>query len=415
MGIVIALLLCTSAFFSGSETAMTAANRTKVQTEAENNDRKSQKLLQMLSKPDNFITGILISNNVVNIVLPTLVTMVAIDFGFNVGVATAMLTVTLIVFAEVIPKSIAATYPDRITYTVFPVIRFVLGLLKPFIYLLSKLTGAVIKGLSREEEKGSSISKEELRTMVDIAQTEGAFAQGESHRIKGVLDFYNLNVRDAMKTPRVEIVGIRQDASYEEARDIILANRFTRYPVYRDDMDAIIGVFHSKGLIYWSVDLDQELTKLSDMSPMFVHEFQPIEHVFRQMSKEQKHLAIVLDEYGGTVGLLSHEDIIETMIGQEIEDETDLGNDRLIERLTDTTIICNGKLTLRRLNTVFDTAIPEKEDVLAAFILNELEYIPLEGDAFEYQNLRFTILTVEDATLKRIEIEKMPTGEEEGS
>ncbi|QDI93163.1 DUF21 domain-containing protein [Salicibibacter halophilus] len=415
MGIAIALLLCASAFFSGSETAMTAANRTKVQTRAENNDRKSQKLLQTLSKPDEFITGILISNNVVNIILPTLVTMVAIDLGFNVGVATFLLTVTLIVFSEVMPKSIAATFPDRLAYTVFPLIRFVLWFLKPFIYLLSKLTRAVTKVLSKDEDGASSISKEELRTMVDIAQIEGAFAQGESHRIKGVLDFYNLNVRDAMKTPRVEIVGIRQDASYKEARDVILANRFTRYPIYRDDMDSIIGVFHSKGLIYWSVDLDQEMTKLSDMSPMFVHEFQPIEQVFRQMSKEQKHLAIVLDEYGGTVGLLSHEDIIETMIGQEIEDETDLGNDRLIESITDTTIICNGKLTLRRLNTVFNTAIPEKEDVLAAFILNELEYIPMEGDAFEYQNLMFTVLTVEDATLKRVEIEKLPAEEEEGS
>ncbi|QQK81844.1 DUF21 domain-containing protein [Salicibibacter cibi] len=408
MGIAIVFLLCASAFFSGSETAMTAANRTKVQTRADNQDRKSQKLLQTLSQPDKFITGILISNNVVNIILPTLVTMVAIELGFNVGIATAILTVTLIVFAEVIPKSISATFPDRIAYTVYPVIRFVLWLLTPFIYLLSKLTGAVIKGLSREEDGTSSISKEELRTMVDIAQTEGAFAQEESHRIKGVLDFYNLNVRDAMKTPRVEIVGIPQDASYEHARDLILANRFTRYPIYRDDMDTIIGVFHSKGLIYWSVDFGQELTQLSDMSPMFVHEFQPIEQVFRQMSKEQKHLAIVLDEYGGTVGLLSHEDIIETMIGQEIEDETDLGNDRLIERLTDTSIICNGKLTLRRLNSVFDTAIPEKEDVLAAFILDELEYIPMEGDAFEYENLMFTILAVEDATLKRIEIKKMP-------
>nr|WP_090398822.1 CNNM domain-containing protein [Natribacillus halophilus] len=412
MGIAIALCLCASAFFSGSETAMTAANRTKVQTKADNHDRKSVKLLQTLSQPDMFITGILISNNVVNVILPTLVTMMAIEYGFNVGVATAILTITLIVFAEVIPKSVAATFPDRMTYIVFPVIRFVLWLLKPFIYLLSKLTGAVIKGLSKDEEQESSISKEELRTMVDIAHTEGTFASEEGQRIKGVLDFYNLNVRDALKTPRVEIVGIPYDASYEEARDIILGNRFTRYPIYRDDMDSIIGVFHSKGLIYWSVDLDQELTQISDMSPLFVNEFHSIEQVFRLMSKEQKHVAIVLDEYGGTVGLLSHEDIIEAMIGQEIEDETDLGNEDLIESLTDNRMICNGKITLRRLNTVFGTEIPEKEDVLAAFILNELEYIPMEGDSFAYENLRFTILTVEDATLKRVEIEKMAEAEE---
>ncbi|WP_184405348.1 CNNM domain-containing protein [Geomicrobium halophilum] len=413
MGIAIVLCLLASAFFSGSETAMTAANRMKVQTKAENNDRKSEKLLKILSQPDTFITGILISNNTVNILLPTLVTMVAIEYGFNVGVATALLTVTLIVFAEVIPKSIAATFPDRITYIVFPVIGFVLWILKPLIYLLSKLTGTIIKTLSREEVQETSISKEELRTMVDIAHTEGAFANEETHRIKGVLDFYNLNVRDVLKTPRVEIVGIPYDASYEEARDIILGNRFTRYPVYREDMDNIIGMFHSKGLIYWSVDEDQQLVQISDMSPLYVHEFHSIEQVFRQMSKDRKHLAVILDEYGGTVGLLSHEDIIEAMIGQEIEDETDLGSEPLIESLSSTTVICNGKITLRRLNNVFGTEIPEKEDVLAAFILDELEHIPMEGDSFTYNHLEFTILTVEDATLKRVEIRKQPVEKEE--
>ncbi|GAB3049654.1 hemolysin family protein [Virgibacillus ainsalahensis] len=413
MIIAIILLLFVSLFFSGSETALTATNKMRLQTKANNNDKKSEKLLDLVSKPGDFITAILIGNNIANILLPTLVTMIALEYGFNVGLASAILTVTIIIFSEVIPKSIAATFPDRIAYFVYPVIRFVVIILKPITIMLNWLTDFIVKMLSKEEADNTSISKEDFRAMVDIAGSEGTFEQEESFRIKGVLDFYNLNVKDVLKTPRVEMIALPHTATYEEARDVAIQNPYTRYPVYQGDLDNIVGVFHSKYLLTWSTEPNRALDTFSDMSPLIVYEFHSIEWVFRKMTIEKRHMAIVLDEYGGTEGILTHEDVIESMIGLEIEDEMDQEDDMLIEKFTDTEIICDGKITLHRLNSIFHTDIPEEEDVLAGYLLKEFNHFPEEGETLERFNLTFNITEIEGRSISQVQIIKKSLEEEE--
>ncbi|GAE93697.1 hemolysin and related protein containing CBS domains [Gracilibacillus boraciitolerans JCM 21714] len=406
MFVAIIALLVVSLFFSGSETALTATNKMKLQTKARNNDIKSEKLLNLISKPSEFITAILIGNNIANILLPTLVTTIAIQYDYNIGVASAILTVTIIVFAEVLPKSVAATFPDRTAYLVYPIIKFVVVILKPITILLNGLTGFITKLLSRGQEQDVSISKDELRAMVDIADSEGMFHLEESHRIKGVLDFYNLNVKDVLKTPRVEVVALASTASFEEIRNVAIQNPFTRYPIYVEDIDNIVGVFHSKYLLSWSTDQGKSLESYSDTDPLLVYEFQSIEWVFREMTRRKKHMAIVLDEYGGTEGILTHEDIIEAMIGLEIEDETDLENEVLVDMVTDTEIICDGKISLRRLNSIFHTEIPEEEDVLAGYLLKELNYFPEEGETIQISNLSIKILETDGRMIKQVQIIK---------
>ncbi|MDZ5474009.1 CNNM domain-containing protein [Bacillus sp. 31A1R] len=406
MFIAILFFLFMSFFLSGSETALTAVNKMKIKTRAENDDVRSQRLLDLVSKPDEFITAILIGNNIANIMLPTLVTIIALSYGINVGIATAVLTVVLIIFAEVLPKSIAATFSEKIAYMVFPVIRALMFLLKPFTFLLSKFTRAIIKIISKGHEEETSFSKEELMTMVDIAASEGTFRNEETRRIKGVIDFHELDVRDALKTPRTDIVGVPVESSYEEVRDIILANNYSRYPVYKDNMDNIVGVFHSKQLLSWSLDLSKNLSDFMDKKPLFIFEFHAIDKVFKLMLKERKHIAIVLDEYGGNRGIITHEDIIEAMIGQDIKDETDENEEILIYELTDSQIICNGKLALRRLNEVFKVKIPEEEDVLSGFLLKEFGHFPKEGDTLEYHHLHFEIKKIESNKILQVEIKK---------
>ncbi|MCG3417703.1 hemolysin family protein [Oceanobacillus jordanicus] len=405
MIIAIIILILTSFFFSGSETALTATNKMRLQSKE---DKKSKKLLDIVSKPEQFITAILIGNNISNILLPTLVTMVALEYGFSVGLASAILTVVIIIFAEVIPKSVAAAFPDRISYIVYPVIRFVIIIFKPLTFLLNSITGFIIRSLSKGQDKEASVSKEEIRAMVDIARTEGIFKQDESHRIKGVLEFNNLNVKDALKTPRVDLVGLPNNATFEEARDVAIQNPFTRYPIYEEDVDNIIGVFHSKYLLSWSIDPDQTLESFSDMDPLIVFEFHSIEYVFRKMIQEKKHMAVVLDEYGGTEGIITHEDIIEVLIGLEIEDETDVVSEALVEKVSDKEIVCHGKIPLHRLNTIFHTNIPEEEDVLAGYLIKEFNYFPEEGETLTAAGLTFTILRTDDRTLKRVQILKEP-------
>jgi len=406
MFIAIFFFLIMSFFLSGSETALTASNKMKIKSRAENNDKNSKRLYALVSKPDELITAILIGNNISNILLPTLVTIIALQYGIHVGLATAGLTVILIIFAEVIPKSIAATFPDRIAYMVSPAIRVLVLLLKPLTFLLLLFTRTIIRLLSKGNVEDTTISKEEFKIMVDIASTEGTFKSEETSRIIGMIDFYSKDVRDALKTPRMDIVGIPVESTYEQAHHIVLNNNYSRYPVYKNNMDNIVGVFHSKNLLIWSLHPERGFTDYIDTNPLFVVESISIEKVFKMMLKEKKHLAIVLDEYGGTMGIISHEDIIEAMIGQEIEDETDKEEDVLIDELTDSHIICHGKLSIRRLNEVFKTKIPEEEDIIAGFLYREIGHIPSEGDTLEYHHLHFEIIEMEDHSIKQVKISK---------
>ncbi|WP_138420610.1 hemolysin family protein [Aquibacillus sediminis] len=406
MFIAIIFFIFVSFFLSGSETALTAVNRMKVQTKAEQDDPSSKRLLKLISKPNELITAILIGNNISNIMLPTLVTVVAIEHGFNVGLATGILTVVLIIFAEVVPKSIATTFSDRVAYIVSPVIRILVVILKPISYVLLKFTGVIISLLSKGKVTEATVSKEELKTMVDIALQEGTFHDEETQHIKGAIDFYSKDVRDALKTPRIEIQGIPFGASFEHTREIVLASSFTRYPVYKESMDQIVGVFHSKLLLEWSIHPKKELKQLTDLDPLFVSETISIEKVFKMMLKEKKHMAIVIDEYGGTTGIITNEDIIEAMIGLEIEDETDEEEDVLIDELTESHIICHGKLVIRRLNEVFKTKIPEEEDILAGFLYKEFGHIPTKGEQLEFHHLRFEVLEMDENKITQVKITK---------
>lgn len=405
MIIAIILLFIASSFFSGSETALTAANKIKIQTRAENGDKKSQKLLKTVTNTDEFISGILIANNIPNIILPSLVTIVALEYGFNVGIATGILTVCIIIFAEVLPKSVAAAFPDRIAYFVYPLTRVILTVLKPVTFLLNAFTHLVIKVLGRNQGAQTSFSKEEMRAMVDIGYTEGTFENEEMYGLKGMLDFPNLNVADVLQTPRIDVQGITADTNFEEAREIFLQNQFSRYPVYKEDLDHIIGVFHTKFFIPWSREPEKQVKKFADLNPLYVYEFQRVSSVFKQMLQKKKHFAIVHDEYGGTEGIITHEELIEAMIGQDIEDETDI-DDFLIEKQTDSEIICDGKITLRRLNTVFQTRIPEEEDNLAGFCLGQLGYVPQVGEVLKYEHLTFEILDADTKKIRTVKITK---------
>lgn len=405
----IIFLLFVSLFFSGSETALTATNKTRLQSKANKNDKKAESLLNLISKPSEFITTILIGNNIANILLPTLVTTMAIQYDFNVGVASAILTVAIIIFSEVIPKSVAATFPDRIALLVSPVIRFFVIVFKPITIILNWITSYVTNALSKGQPPDASVSKEELRTMVDIADSEGTFQKYEYNRIKGVLDFYNLNVKDVLKTPRVEVIALPKDSTFELVRDVVLKNPYTRYPVYDKDMDSIVAIFHSKFLISWSMEPEKQLKDFSYHDPLLVYEFHKVEWVFRMMTKEKKHIAIVLDEYGGTEGILTLEDVIEAMIGLEIEDETDVEVNSIIDKLTETEIICDGKITLHKLNSMFGTDIPEDQDVLARYLLEEFNTYPKEGELLERNNLTFKILKVENRKIKKVLVRKNPT------
>ena len=322
MIVAIVILIFVSFFFSGSETALTAANRTKFQTEAKNGDRKAQGLTRLLDKPSEFITTILIGNNVANIILPILVTILAIRMVVNIGIAAAIITIVIILISEVIPKSVAATFPDKISRLVYPVINICVIVLKPITVLLNKMTDGINHMFSRGKPVEKRFNKEEIRTLLNIAGREGAFNEVENARLQNVMDFEKLKVTDVDTTPRVNVVAFSKEVTYDEAYETVMNEPYTRYPVYDEDIDDIIGVFHSKYLLAWSKHKNDRITNYAS-SPLFVNEHNRAEWVLRKMTVTRKHLAIVLDEYGGTDAIVSHEDLIEELLGMDIEDEMD--------------------------------------------------------------------------------------------
>ncbi|HSI67535.1 MAG TPA: CNNM domain-containing protein [Planococcus sp. (in: firmicutes)] len=407
MFIALGIFLVMSFFLSGSETALTAVNRMKVHTRAEQGDVKAQKLQKLIAKPDRMITTILIGNNISNIMLPTLVTTIAITEGWEVGLATAILTIILIIFGEVLPKTIAATFADKMAYIVAPVIAVLVVLFKPMTFLLAQFTNIFIRIISKGTVKEATMTKEELRSMVDIASTEGTFEEDESERIKGVLDFPHKDVSDVMSTHRTDTVGIAIDSTYEEVRDLILDSSYTRYPVYEESMDNVVGLFYSKKLIEWSMDPNLTLEELMDDNPLFVVQSVSVEKVFKMMMSKKKHMAVILDEYGGTLGIVTHEDIIEEMIGQDIEDETDVEDDELIFEMTDTTLSCHGRLEIEDVNSMFKVSVPNDHDTIAGFVMQQLGHVPEEGEQFTFENLHVEIKEMDRNRIVRLTITKL--------
>lgn len=406
MFIALGLFLAMSFFFSGSETALTAVNRMKVHLRAEQGDVRSQKLQKLIAKPDRMITTLLIGNNIANIMLPTLVTTIALTRGWEVGIATAILTLVLIIFGEVLPKTIAATFSDKVAYLVFPVISFLVVIFKPLTWILAQFTNIFIRIISKGTVKEATMTKEELRTMVDIASTEGTFEEDESERIKGVLDFPHKDVSDVMSTHRTDTVGIPIDSTYEEVRDLILDSSYTRYPVYEESLDNIVGLFLSKKLIEWSMNPNLTLAELMDDNPLFVVQSVSVEKVFKMMMAKKKHMAVILDEYGGTLGIVTHEDIIEEMIGQDIEDETDEEEDELVFGMTDTQLICHGRLEIEDVNEMFHVEVPDDHDTIAGFVMQQLGHVPDEGEEFTYENLHVKIEEMDRNRIMRLTITK---------
>lgn len=322
MIIAIIILLFASIFFSISETALSAVNRMKLQSKAEQGENKANKIYQLLNKPSVYLTAIVIGKNVANIILISLVTLWSENREFNMILTILLAIIGVIIICEVVPRAFAEAYPEKTTRWIYPILVGYIFVIKPLIIILNQLTKMIKNMVPNHSQEEQRFSKEEIRQIVTIAESQGAFNEVEKNRIQGVMNFEKLKITDIDTTPRINVTAFPSDISYEEAYETVVSNPYTRYPVYDEDIDHIIGVFHSKYLLAWSRKTSDDISNYIS-EPLFVNEHNRAEWVLRKMTVSRKHLAIVLDEYGGTDAIVSHEDLIEEMLGMEIEDEMD--------------------------------------------------------------------------------------------
>ena len=414
MGLWLALILCIalSAFFSATETAFSACNKVRLKMVEGRRKEKAQTALSLLEKYDSLLTTILIGNNVVNIagtaiatVLFTTRIMGTSDEGTGATVASAVMTVLVLFLGEVGPKTLAKQKPEKFAIAVSPVMKVLVALFKPLDLLFSGYRKLLAKMIKPEEEE--SQIEEELITIIDEAQTEGDIEEAEGELIRSAIEFNDQNAADIM-TPRVDVTAIEDTATLEEAADLFRKTWYSRIPVYHEDLDHIVGILNEKDFYKMTHDGCNRITDIMK-EPFFAPASLSMSSLLRQFRSSQSHLVILLDEYGGTEGIVTMEDVLEELVG-EIYDEHDEVNEEVVEH-EDGTVMVDGSMQLQELLDKYGLENEYDADTVGGWVGETLEKVPEVGDSFTLEKYRFTVAEMDGFRVTRVEIAPLPEEE----
>lgn len=404
--VILIICLVLSALFSASETALMSLSKIRVKQMIENREKGANRINKLLSDPSRLLSAILIGNNVVNIGASSLMTSLAIDaFGnTGVGVATGIMTLLILVFGEITPKSLAAKNSEKISVSLSGFIEFVTNLLTPISFVLNIITDFLVKLLGGEvDKKKPFITQEELKTIVNVSYKEGVLEGEEKDMIYNVFDFSDSQVNDVM-VPRTEIVAIDVDLPYEEIIKIINKEQYSRIPVYENTIDNIIGILYVKDLLFMDVNKEStfDLRKYI-RQPYFTPEYKSIKELFKEMRTNRNHMVVIIDEYGGTEGIVTIEDVVEEIVG-DIEDEYDK-KIKEIEVIKEDEYLVNGNVRIDTINELIGTHIESEDfDTIAGFVIGIIDRLPEAGEEIEYENIRFIIENIDRNRIKKIRI-----------
>jgi Mg2+/Co2+ transporter CorB len=420
IGVILCLLVC-SGFFSGSETALTAASRGKLRTMADKKERGAATALSLKEDNERLIGGILLGNNLANILGTSLATAAATKAFGDSGVALATLVMTLLVliFAEVLPKTFAITAPETTSARAAPVISLVITVLAPFVAVVRLIVRAVLRPFGVRIEAGENMLsvREEIVGALALGHSEGIVEKEDRDRLLGALDLGERTVEEIM-LHRSGIELIDADADANAILDQALNSAYTRLPVFKDDPENIIGVIHAKDLLRAMDKLTRgaeaspkalaafEVTDVA-MEPYFVPETTTLDDQMREFLRRHTHFALVVDEYGALRGLITLEDILEEIVG-EITDEFDEDADRPMRRTETGDYLVDGGMTIRDVNRAMDWALPDEEaNTVAGLVIHEAQMIPTEGQVFAFHGFRFEVAARERNRLTKLKIRKL--------
>ena len=417
MGILwFALILCIllSAFFSATETAYSASNRVRLKTVEGPRKKKAQAVLKLLEKYDSLLTTVLIGNNAVNIAGTAIATVLfanhilkGADDGAGATAASAVMTVLVLFIGEVGPKTLAKQQPERSAMAVSPVMRILVVVLRP-LDLLFSLWRKLLAKLVRPEPEESQI-EEELMTMIDEAQTEGDIEEDEGELIRSAIEFNDQNAADIM-TPRVDVTAIEDTAAPEEAAELFRKTWYSRIPVYHEDLDHIVGILNEKDFYKMTHDGCTRITEIMK-EPVFSPASLSISNLLKLFRTAKTHLVILLDEFGGTEGIVTMEDVLEELVG-EIYDEHDEVNEEIVER-EDGTLIVDGNMQLQELLEKYELPNEYEADTVGGWAGEMLEKVPEVGDSFCLEKLQFTVTEMDGFRVTRVQVTALPEAEEQ--
>ena len=413
MGLWLALILCIalSAFFSATETAFSASNRVKLKTAEGPRKERAQTALSLLEKYDSLITTVLIGNNLVNIVATAIATLLFTTRimpgreDLATTVASAVMTVAVLFIGEVGPKTLAKQQPEKFAMAVSPVIRVLMVFLKPLDLLFSlwrKLLSRLVKPAPEESQ-----IEEELMTIIDEAQTEGDIEEDEGELIRSAIEFNDQDASDIM-TPRVDVTAIEDTATIEEAADLFRDTWFSRIPVYHEDLDHITGILNEKDFYKMTHEGCTEITKIMK-EPVFAPASLPISNLLKLFRTSKTHLVILLDEFGGTDGIVTMEDVLEELVG-EIYDEHDEISEEVVEQ-EDGSLVVDGNMQLEELMEKFGLENAYDADTVGGWAGEMLEKVPEVGDSFSLEGRRFTVMEMDGFRVTRMQIADLPPEE----
>ncbi|MFT6558083.1 HlyC/CorC family transporter [Sneathiella sp.] len=413
----IALLLFLSGFFSGSETALTAASRARLHQMEQAGDARASIVNQLRLKHTKLISAILLGNNLVNILASAIATSLLISLFGDIGVAyaTLIMTAMVLIFAEVLPKTYALRRPIRVARFVAPILRPAVFILSPFVLGVNAVVDVTLRmfGVGRQEDHPDSltdVAQDELRGAIDLHSEDAGVIMHEKYMLDTILDMDEVELSEIMiHRKNVETVDASRPIS--EIIDHVLTSPYTRIPLWREDPENIVGVVHAKDLLRAVIPLhgDYEGLKIEDISsePYFVPETTTLRNQLNSFLERQAHFALVVDEYGALMGLVTLEDILEEIVG-EISDEHDI-DVAGVKIIREDQIITQGSVTIRDLNRKCNWSLPDEEAAtIAGLVIHEAKIIPDVGQAFTYFGFKFDILKKERNQITELRITKLP-------
>lgn len=414
--ITVIILLCLSAFFSSSETALTTVNQIRMRTLADNGDKRAARVLRVTGNPGKMLSAILIGNNIVNLSASSISTSLAIHLFGNTGagIATGILTFLILIFGEVTPKTMATIKADSMSLTAAAPIGFLMKILTPVIFIINKLSlGLMFLLHVNIKDAQKKMTEEELRTIVDVSQENGVIEHEERDMIHNLFDFGDAEAKEIM-VPRIDMTFVQADATYQEVLDIFRQDMFTRLPVYEDSTDNVIGIINMKDFLLQNDTPEFSVRNLL-REPYFTYEHKNTADLFLEMRKSSISLAIVLDEYGVTAGLITLEDLLEEIVG-EIRDEYDADEEDDITRISDREFYVLGSANLNDVSEALSLHFTSDDyDTIGGYCLGLLDHLPEKNEIIlTDNNILIRIDRMEKNRIERIYI-RLPEPLEETS